>query len=351
MEIDTTSQFEWMIAMIVNGWGIKQHINHENPKEKFHGSIDDNARAISLITNPKNTIRAPNKLRTLIDYIDEAFLSGPDGFPANYRNPHNRNFEGRNGIPDQKGDLQDCYGRGIDAWINLALSNEDTMLKDKGMKHFLKHAGKDSTKLTFQNSLALATIAYTKFLEQEKNPKIQNAFKNIEQKLNNLYIINKTENFKGFSNRHTYCVAAPTYALIEAGTISESGESHKNAKESLEHLEKIMIVDGIFQPIGNDGFYTKGGQIARYPQQAIEAAWFTKTFAKAYQIFGNTKHKTLAETAALWFTGKNTSGKPLLGANGEVYDGIDKGKRINKNTGAESVIAFLETAFAINKIN
>ena len=43
-------------------------------------------------------------------------------------------------------------------------------------------------------------------------------------------------------------------------------------KESMDFLLKTQMVDGVFVPIGNDGWYKRGGNRAFYDQQPLEAA-------------------------------------------------------------------------------
>ena len=121
-------------------------------------------------------------------------------------------------------------------------------------------------------------------------------------------------------------------------------------RDSLDFLGQHLIDDNIFCPIGNNGWFPKGGTPSRDSQQGIEAAKFTDCCALAYRLFKDEKYRQWATISFRWFQGNNSDRVSLLGPNGEVFDGIDEGGRLNTNCGAESVIAYLKAANALRRI-
>jgi hypothetical protein len=108
----------------------------------------------------------------------------------------------------------------------------------------------------------------------------------------------------------------------------------------------VVIENGTFVPVGNDGWYPRGGTKARYGQQPIEAAGMIDASLAAYSATAAPGHLRNAETAFAWFLGANTAGVALVSANGGCADGIDS-HGPNPNMGAESTLAYLHSAMAM----
>ena len=350
MEIRFKDQLLWMSKLVFPGWGIAQHSDGNIPSKEYYGSVDDNARAISLLSRYSETYQDLQGLRTCFDYVKQAFENGPQGFPANYRCPAGQ-FSGRDGQPDMAVDLQDCYGRSLQALVDLANSQYDPDTRQKALALFNEKKGKSIRDLTFQNSLALTAIAYATFLEQNFDENLRHDLEDIIDELVTRHRDSSDDSFQGFSASYTYCATLPIEALLMSIPYKDDNEAVHRARNSLDFLGQHLIDNNTFYPIGNDGWFQKGRAPSRYCQQGIEAAKFTESCALAYQIFNDEKYRQWATASYQWFLGINSDKVALLGPNGEVFDGIDTGGRLNKNCGAESVIAYLKAAYALQKIS
>jgi hypothetical protein len=116
---------------------------------------------------------------------------------------------------------------------------------------------------------------------------------------------------------------------------------------ALEFLGTITHERGIFVPIGNDGWYPRGGRRARHDQQPIEAAAMVDAWLAACDISGAEQHRSRALEAFAWFFGANT--ERLLVADpqtGGCHDGLLQSGR-NRNMGAESTLSYLQAHTAI----
>jgi hypothetical protein len=113
------------------------------------------------------------------------------------------------------------------------------------------------------------------------------------------------------------------------------------ALESLTWLAQIQTDNGHFSPIGNNGFYLRGGEKARFDQQPIEAQNMVSACLLAYQITGERRWHIEAHRAFEWFLGRNDLAQPLYDPlTGGCCDGLHS-DRTNRNQGAESTLAFL----------
>jgi hypothetical protein len=102
--------------------------------------------------------------------------------------------------------------------------------------------------------------------------------------------------------------------------------------------------DGIFVPIGNDGWYPRGGVRARFGQQPLEAAAVVDAGLLAHGLTGDPRYGAFAEAGMAWFMGRNTA-SALLVTDGGCRDGIDE-HGPSANMGAESTLAYLAGSLA-----
>ena len=98
-------------------------------------------------------------------------------------------------------------------------------------------------------------------------------------------------------------------------------------------------------PIGNDGWYPRGGVRARFGQQPLEAAAMVGAALAALAATGDERYRALAGVAGDWYFGRNTHGF-LMVTNGGCRDGIDP-TGVSPNMGAESTLAYLMSAVAL----
>jgi hypothetical protein len=113
--------------------------------------------------------------------------------------------------------------------------------------------------------------------------------------------------------------------------------------ESLQWLvrEQHRGDEDIFVPIGSSGFYTVGGEKARFDQQPVEACATISACLEAYRLTDEGHWLEEAQRIFGWFLGKNDLQVPLYDAStGGCRDGLHP-DRVNENQGAESTLSFL----------
>jgi hypothetical protein len=116
--------------------------------------------------------------------------------------------------------------------------------------------------------------------------------------------------------------------------------------ESLRWLANLQHSEpdgGHFVPIGSNGFYTKGGERARFDQQPVEVQAMVSACLEAYKSSGDTNWHKEARRAFEWFLGRNDLRIPIYDpTTGGCRDGLHP-DRPNENQGAESTLAFLQS--------
>jgi hypothetical protein len=123
------------------------------------------------------------------------------------------------------------------------------------------------------------------------------------------------------------------------------------AEKTLNFLVKHTFQDGMYVPIGQSGWYPKGGERKYYDQQPEDVTATIEALITMYMITKRELYKDLAYKAFNWFLGDNLLGQVVYDrASGGCYDGIGE-KHINLNQGAESTISYLLARLAFGDVS
>jgi len=150
------------------------------------------------------------------------------------------------------------------------------------------------------------------------------------------------ENWPWFEDRLTYDNAKLPHAMLSGARSFEKPNLATAALASLEWLCEVQTsANGLFSPIGSDGFYIQGQNRSLFDQQPVEA-WATISACNyAYTATGDSKWFAEAKKAYDWFLGRNISGLVVIDTStGGCFDGLHD-DRVNFNQGAESTLAWL----------
>lgn len=132
------------------------------------------------------------------------------------------------------------------------------------------------------------------------------------------------------------------HAMLVAGHALGREEMIHDALKALRWCLDIQTApEGHLTIIGNRGWLQRGREAARFDQQPIEAQAFVQALLEAARITGDAAWRTEARRCFEWFTGRNDVGQSLLHPEtGGCLDGLEPAG-VNKNQGAESVLAYL----------
>jgi glycosyltransferase involved in cell wall biosynthesis len=139
-------------------------------------------------------------------------------------------------------------------------------------------------------------------------------------------------------------------ALIEAGQVRERHEWVVVGIETLSWIaSRQTAAAGHFMPVGSETF---GKPYSQYPfyQQALEAQAAIEAADAAFAATRNRRWVDHAHTAYAWFFGRNDRGMALADVmTGRCRDGITP-QGINENSGAESILAFQLSYYALGNL-
>ena len=314
--------------------GPVQHTVYGVPDRRHGYSADDAARALVAAYGAMRRIGRPpaSLLRTTQTCL--AFLrhaQRPDGAFHNFMS-----FE-RRFLDDRGGD--DTTGRaiwGLGATVRWAPDAPSQQLAleliERALADELHHPCARAYAIT---GLGLALDAVP------EHGTIRTALGELADGLVDQFERTSDAGWRWFSDSMTYANALPPHALLRASRHlpDRADRLREVADETARFALDRTVVDGQFDPVGNDGWLTRDGHRAVYDQQPVEAGYAAWFWADAGALTGDDRYTEAARLAVEWFYGRNRAGEPLFDiASGACYDGLTP-EGVNQNQGAESVIA------------
>jgi hypothetical protein len=145
-----------------------------------------------------------------------------------------------------------------------------------------------------------------------------------------------------FESRMTYANAVLPHALLIAARRWPQENFRDTAEASLAFLDQATTTDGMFCPIGNQGWFARGEEKAAFDQQPVEAGTMADAAIAAFDLLGDERYLDVFHRAHGWFHGANSLNQSLADvSHGGCYDGLHS-RGINRNQGAESTLALLQ---------
>jgi hypothetical protein len=131
-------------------------------------------------------------------------------------------------------------------------------------------------------------------------------------------------------------------ALVGSGRVLGAAVASDAGLRMLDWLAGLQVTaTGRFAPVGCRGFLQRGGTVAAFDQQPLEAHGLVAACAEAARATGDAAWIDVAWTAFDWFQGHNVLGLGLADPRtGGCRDGLLE-DRTNDNQGAESTLAYL----------
>ena len=322
------------LEAITDDTGVFQHSKFGTPKRLEGYTTDDNARALIALTK-NSQIRGNSQSDPLIDtYLSFLLhMQRADGKMHNFLS-YDRNF-----LDDEAS--EDCAGRTLWACgyvIDSKLSAKRKLLA----KEMFDKAFRWACFFRSPRAIAFAILGLSYY--HKVYTKDQNLTQNItilSDKLLECYTSRRSSDWRWFEPYLTYANGRLSQALFEAYQETKQAKYVRVAEESLKFLLEVQILNNIFVPIGNYGWYKKGKPRSMYDQQSVEAASMTEAVLSAYRETGDRYYKTTSRTIFNWFLGKNTQNSSVYNSTtGSCYDGITE-KGLNYNQGAEATVCYL----------
>lgn len=326
--------------------GIFQHSKFSIPRYSEGYCLDDNSRAL-LFTVQLDDLGIADDIvfklaNTYAAFVDHSYN------PAKKRFRNFMNFE-RKWIEEIGSD--DSQGRAVWA-LGTVVGKSSRKHLQMWATQLFNDAIQIIPELTSPRAWAFGLLGINEYLQKMSGDRLVLSIREeLVNKLVNLYSNVADDDWKWFENYLTYDNAKISQALIVSGYYMKNSEALSIGLESLKWLMNLQLTEkGHFSPIGSDGWFTRGGNKARFDQQPVSTCDAILACAEAYRITGDEDWYELSKLVFEWFFGKNDLGLPVYDAStGGCYDALQM-DRVNLNQGAESTLSFFISLAEIYRI-
>ena len=326
------------VRALTDDTGLLQHASFTVPRYSEGYCLDDNARALMLLTRIEDAGTNEQELVRALSTRYLAFVHAAlDATTGRFRNFLSY---GRQWI-DGPGS-EDSHGRGVHALGTVV--GRSTARGRSELAADLFHAAVPAVeRFTSPRAWATTLLGIDEYLHAfEGDRRVEALRSGLADRLHQLYVRAGSDEWPWFEHSLTYANAQLPHALIASGARMRRADLVSAGLRTLTWLLSVQhSAEGHFAPVGTDGFSVKGARAARFDQQPIEAATTVAACLEAERVTRDAIWLERAGTAFHWFLGRNHLHRWLYdAASGGCRDGLHA-ERLNENQGAESTLAFL----------
>jgi glycosyltransferase involved in cell wall biosynthesis len=327
--------------------GMLQHAKYTVPNRAHGYCVDDNARALIVVTRACDLNRNDSSLIGLssiyLSFLDDAFDQETRRF---------RNFMSYERKWLESVGSEDSHGRAL--WALGVMAGWGQNSGQVALATKLFHDALPALE-SFSDSRAIAfpILGIQAYLRRNDNDRhVRSLLKELGDRLLERFRQFASKDWQWHEDVLAYDNARLPEALMACGRVSNDDDMVKTGIDVLEWLRDIQLEPsgGWFAPVGNQGWFPKSGSKAQYDQQPLEAAAMIGASFEAYECTQHEEWIQLASTCFNWYLGKNDQQVQLYDyAGGGCRDGLTR-DGVNENQGAESTLSFLCSLLAIHNL-
>lgn len=333
------------LCSLTDDVGMLQHARYTVPDRNHGYCTDDNARALIFALRAYRLTKAPELLEmatTYLSFLQHAYNPAKGRF---------RNFMSYDRTWQEEFGSDDSHGRAL--WsLGIAVANAPTVgLRAAALDLFEPALGAVES-LPSPRAWAFALVGIHAYLRRYSgDSEARRIRESLANRLFDLFEAHATDEWPWPEETLTYANAKLPHALLMSGQWLQRGDMIETGVNSLEWLLDVMTEsDGTLAPVGNDGWYHRDGQPARFDQQPIEVHALLEACIEAYNVTADERWLVEARRCFDWFLGKNRLNKSLYDyETSGCRDGLQPGG-VNENQGAESTLAWLLSLLAIRSL-
>jgi glycosyltransferase involved in cell wall biosynthesis len=335
---------------MTDDFGLFQFANYTKPNRKYGYTLDDNARALILcswLIKEKYTKKLDKHINIYLNFIKTC--QQEDGSFINYINYKEKKPTEQNNMES----LEEAQSRAL--WALSEIINNKFLpmkLKNKARKIFLL-TFKNGPEPEFIRAKAFSIKAFS--IAQRAMPLHKDELiKRITKYSDDLLKSVKENSYKSwvwFEDGLHYNNGILPESLIIAGRVTKNNLYTEAGVNTLKFLIRKTFSSKIYRPIGNSKWYKNSQKRSEFDQQPEDPASMILALATAYKNTHYEMYKNLAMKCFSWFLGNNILDLPVYDSDsGGSFDALHP-DRVNLNEGAESLLSFQLSRFAIKKLN
>ncbi|MBD1393092.1 glycosyltransferase family 4 protein [Mucilaginibacter glaciei] len=330
------------VFRLTDDTGIVQHAKYGIPNLKEGYCQDDNVRALIMALMAYQRNKSDEAFKLLPIYL--SFIHYMQTEDGNFRNflSFSRQYLDEIGSEDSFGRTIWALGYLISGAASNSYREFAVEIFHKSVKHF--------EKLEHIRGIGNTIIGVSLYLQAFPTDEgMQKELVKLTQPLIDAYDKNRSDDWEWFEDKMTYDNAIMPLALLHSCEITGNERAKEIALKTMAFLDDLTLANGYLSPVGNEGWYSRGGTFPVYDQQAIETMAMVLMHFQAYQIFRKPQYIEKMFLCYKWFLGENSLRAPL-------YDHETKGccdgllpTGINRNQGAESTLAYMISHLTVLK--
>lgn len=326
------------VRALTDDTGLLQHATFSIPRYDDGYCVDDNARALLLMTTIDDAgSDDPGLVRSLasryLAFVNHAFDRTSGRF---------RNFFSYGRAWLEPHGSEDSHGRAL--WALGAVVGRANDPGRHSLAGDLFHAALPAVaSFNSPRAWAYTILGIDEYLRAfGGDSSIEARQRELADQLLGLYRHTARPDWCWFEDSVTYCNARLPQALLVAGARVQDTAMTDAAIRTLAWLVALQSSpDGHFAAIGSNGFYQRGMVPAVFDQQPVEACATTSACLEAYRLTTDPVWAERGQHAFTWFLGQNHLHQWLYDTStGGCCDGLHP-DRLNRNQGAEATLSFL----------
>jgi hypothetical protein len=315
--------------------GLIQHAIYDVPRRESGYTTDDNARALRLCVRLWNQRSEEQMLKRVTTYL--SFLEYARGVGRGFHNflSYDRRWLDVEGC----GDCQGQAVRSLAEVLGSSLPGGHRALARELIDAVLPTLAD----LRSPRAQAYVILAWGHLwsAEVEGIEPLETVAWSAARRLADCYDRALQPDWQWFESRMTYANAVLPHSLFIAAERWPNEDFLDIARASFAFLDQQTTAEGVFWPVGNEGWYPCGEEKASYDQQPVEAVTMAETAQAAFDLLGAEEYLAAFRRAHGWFHGRNSLKRPLVDVrSGACCDGLEE-CGVNRNQGAESTLAYL----------
>ncbi|MEW6443628.1 MAG: glycosyltransferase family 4 protein [bacterium] len=317
--------------------GILQHATFAVPARHHGYCTDDNARAlIAALMSHRQAPEGPDFVELACRYLSfllHAFREDTGRF---------RNFLGYDRRWRETCGSEDSHGRAVWA-LGIAVELAPSESVDGMALDLFQRALRALPALRSPRAWAFSLLGLRAYLRRFGGDTRARGVRDLlARRLFGLYLHSAAPSWPWIEDVATYANGTIPQALLLSGAGLGRSDMIEAGLRSLEWLLRMQSDPrGHLVPIGNAGWFPRGGRPARFDQQPIEAQSLIEACLEAYGITRDERWILEARRCLDWFLGRNDLNVSLVDfRTGGCCDGLTPDGP-NRNRGAESTLAWL----------
>jgi glycosyltransferase involved in cell wall biosynthesis len=328
---------------LTDGFGVVQFAKNFEPQLQYGYTTDDISRALVAVCmshGESNDLSKVNLIKTYLGFLKYVQRRGGKFY----------NYVDRFKKINMNRWTDDAHGRAL--WSLGSLISTDNVPKEmkESSREMFNRGVSFIKEVASPRAMAFTILGSHFYNGYEPDSDKVNLISRLSDRIVEMFEEHKDHDWKWFEDALTYDNSRIPEALLHSYLATGDEKYLGVALESLDFLSNVSLKDGMFMPVGQAGWFRKGGERAYFDQQPVDVGSMVQALVAAHNITRKKHYKEDAFKVFNWFLGKNALNQVMYDDyTGGCYDGIGK-ECININQGAESTVSYLLARLSLEKL-